>query len=143
VAVTKLVVDLGGDPETSTLRARHAHALGDRSLSIAYWLPEANGYVDERGNRVELSGASSGKAVTVVEHAGERIAALVHDAAVLDDPGLVDSVALAATIALSNVRLQADMRRRVTDLENSRRRVLEAGDTQRRRIQQLQVRAGQ
>jgi hypothetical protein len=58
----------------------------------------------------------------VVEHAGERIAALVHDAAVLDDPGLIDSVALAATIALSNVQLQADMRRRVTDLENSRRR---------------------
>jgi hypothetical protein len=49
---------------------------------------------------------------------------------------------LAATIALSNVRLQADVRRRVADLENSRRRVLEAGDTQRRRIQQLQVRAG-
>jgi signal transduction histidine kinase len=143
-AVTKLVVDLGGDSETGTLRARLAHALGDRSLSIAYWLPEASGYVDERGKHVELPAAGSGKAVTVVEHAGERIAALVHDAAVLDDPGLVDSVAAAARISLSNVRLQADVRRRVAELENSRRRFLEAGDAQRRRIQQqLQVRAGQ
>ena len=142
-AVTKLVVDLGGDSETGTLRARLAHALGDRSLSIAYWLPEASGYVDERGNHVELPAAGSGKAVTMVEHEGERIAALVHDAAVLHDPGLVDSVALAARIALTNVRLQADVRRRVAELDGSRRRVLEAGDAQRRRIQQqLQGSAG-
>src|SRR5262249_57021059 len=93
-AVTKLVVDLGGDSQTGTLPARLARALGDRSLTIAYWLPEAKGYVDERGNRIELPATGSGKAVTVVEHEGERIAALVHDTAVLDDPGLVDSVAL-------------------------------------------------
>jgi signal transduction histidine kinase len=143
-AVTKLVIDLGGDSEAGTLRARLAHALGDRSLTIGYWLPEANGYVDERGNRVELPAPGSGKAVTAVEQDGERIAALVHDAAVLDDPGLVDSVALAARIALSNVRLQADVRRQVAELDASGRRILEVGDAQRRRLQgQLRVRAGQ
>jgi signal transduction histidine kinase len=142
-AVTKLVVDLGGDPETGTLRARLAHALGDRSLMIAYWLPDAGGYVDERGNQVELPQAGSGKAVTVVGHDGEQIAALVHDIAVLDDPGLVDSVARAARIALSNVRLRADVQRRVAELTASRRRIVEAGDTQRRRLQQqLQASAG-
>jgi signal transduction histidine kinase len=142
-AVTKLVVDLGGDSEASTLRARLAHALGDRSLAIGYWLPEANGYADERGNRVELPDARSGRAVTVVEHDGERVAALVHDAAVLGDPGLAESVAQAARIALSNVRLRADAQRRVTELAASRRRILEARDTQRRRLQQqLQASAG-
>ena len=142
-AVTKLVVDLGGDSEAGTLRARLAHALGDRSLMIAYWLPEAGGYVDERGNRVELPEAGSGRAVAVVGQDGEQIAALVHDVAVLDDPALVDSVAGAARIALSNVRLRADVQRRVTELAASRRRLLEAGDTQRRRLQeQLQASAG-
>jgi signal transduction histidine kinase len=142
-AVTKLVVDLGGDSEAGTLRARLAHALGDRSLAIGYWLPEANGYADERGNRVELPDAGSGRAVTVVEHDGERVAALVHDAAVLGDPGLAESVAQAARIALSNVRLRADVQRRVTELAGSRRRLLEARDTQRRRLQQqLQASAG-
>ena len=136
-AVTKLVVDLGGDSEAGSLRARLAHALGDRSLAIAYWLPEAGGYVDERGNAVGLPATGSGQAVTVVEHDGERIAALIHDVAVLDDPGLVDSVARAARIALSNVRLRAEVRRRVAELDASRRRVLEAGDAQRRRLQQL------
>jgi signal transduction histidine kinase len=142
-AVTKLVVDLGGDSEAGTLRARLAHALGDRSLAIGYWLPEANGYADERGNRVELPNAGSGRAVTMVEHDGERVAALVHDAALLGDPGLADSVAQAARIALSNVRLRADAQRRVTELAASRRRILEARDTQRRRLQQqLQASAG-
>lgn len=142
-AVTKLVVDLGGDSEADTLRARLAHALGDRSLAIAYWLPEVNGYADDRGNRVELPEAGSGKAVTVVGQDGEQIAALVHVVAVLDDPALVDSVAQAARIALSNVRLRADVQRRVAELAASRRRILEAGDTQRRRLQQqLQVSAG-
>jgi signal transduction histidine kinase len=142
-AVTKLVVDLGGDAEAGTLRARLAHALGDRSLVIGYWLPEAGGYIDEAGNAVGLPAAGSGRAVTVVEQDGERIAALVHDAAVLNDPGLADSVALATGIALSNARLQAEVQRRVAELEASRRRILQAGDAQRRRLrEQLQATAG-
>jgi len=142
-AVTKLVVDLGGDAEAGTLRARLAHALGDRSLVIGYWLPEAGGYVDEGGNLVGLPAAGSGRAVTLVEQDGERIAALVHDAAVLNDAGLADSVALTARIALSNARLQAEVRRRVAELEASRRRILQTGDAQRRRLrEQLQASAG-
>jgi signal transduction histidine kinase len=139
--VTRLVVDLGEGTGTGTLQARLAHALGDRSLAIAYWLPETSGYVDESGNPVVLPGAGSGKAVTVIEQQGERIAALVCDAAVLDDPGLMDAVASAARIALSNVRLRAKVRRQVAQLDASRRRILEAGDAQRRRLQQ-ELRAG-
>ncbi len=98
----------------------------------------------ERGNPVLLPGAGSGKAVTVIEQRGERIGALVHDAAVLDDPGLIDAVAWAAMLALSNVRLRAEVRRQVAELDASRRRILEAGDAQRRRLrQELQVGAGQ
>ncbi len=135
-AVTKLVVDLGETTGTGTLGNRLANALGDRSLQVAYWLPEANGYVDDRGDPFALPEPESGRAVTVLERHGERIAALVHDAAVLEDPALVDSVAAAAAIALSNVRLQADIRHQVVELAASRRRVLEAGDAQRRRLQQ-------
>ena len=143
-AVTKLVVDLGDDSDAGTLRARLAHALGDRSLVIGYWLPEANEYVDEQGMPFALPEAGSGRAVTVVEHDGERIAALVHDATVLDNPGLADSVAQAARMVLSTVRLRADVQRQVAELDASRRRMLEAGDAQRRRFQQrLQVSAGQ
>jgi signal transduction histidine kinase len=140
-AVTKLVVDLGGDSEAGTLRARLANALGDRSLVIGYWLPEAKGYVDERGNDVVLPEAGSGKAVIAIDHDGERIAALVHDATVLSDPGLADSVAQAAGIVLSNVRLQVQVQHQIAEVEASRRRILAAADAQRRRLQQ-QLEAG-
>jgi signal transduction histidine kinase len=140
-AVTKLVVDLGGDSEAGTLRARLANALGDRSLVIGYWLPEAKGYVDERGNDVVLPEAGSGKAVIAIDHDGERIAALVHDATVLNDPGLADSVAQAAGIVLSNVRLQVQVQHQIAEVEASRRRILAAADAQRRRLQQ-QLEAG-
>jgi signal transduction histidine kinase len=139
--VARLVVDLGEGSGTGTLQARLGHALGDRSLAIAYWLPETGGYVDESGNPVALPGAGSGKAVTVIEQRGERIAALVHDAAVLDDPGLIDAVAAAARMALANVRLRAEVQRQVAELDASRLRILQAGDAQRRRLQQ-ELRAG-
>jgi signal transduction histidine kinase len=142
--VTRLVVDLGEGTGTGTLQARLAQALGDRSLAVAYWLPETSGYVDESGNPMALPGAGSGKAVTVIEQRGERIAALVHDAAVLDDPALMDAVASAARIALANVQLRAKVRRQVAELDASRRRLLEAGDAQRRRLQhELRAGAGQ
>jgi DMSO/TMAO reductase YedYZ molybdopterin-dependent catalytic subunit len=80
----------------------------------------------------------------VVEHDGERIAALVHDATVLDDPGLAGWVAQAAIIALSNARLQAEALRRVGELDASRRRIPAAADAQRRHLRkQLQATAGQ
>jgi signal transduction histidine kinase len=135
-AVTKLVVDLGQPSQSGTLTARLARALGDPRLVLTYWVPQANGYFDEAGNPVVLPGPETGRAVTVIEHHGERIAALVHDAALLDEPGLVDGVAAAAAMAVSNVRLRADVRRQVAELEASRRRLVEARDAQRQDLQQ-------
>ena len=135
-AVTKLVVELGEPSETGTLRDRVAGALGDPSLLLAYWVPEVSAYVNERGDPVSLPEPSSDRAVTLIDQGGDRIAALVHDPAVLDDPALVDAVASAAGIAISNVRLQAEVRRRVAEVAASRRRIVEAGDAQRRRLQQ-------
>ena len=135
-AVTKLVVELGESSEAGTLRERVASALGDPSLLIAYWVPEASAYVDERGDPISLPEPLSGRAVTLIDQGGDRIAALVHDPAVLDDPALVDAVASAAGIAMSNVRLQAEVRRQLAEVAASRRRILRAGDAQRRRLQQ-------
>jgi signal transduction histidine kinase len=133
--VTGLVVDLGRVPEEGTLRQRLAAALGDRSLTIGYWLPDAAEYVDEAGRPLELPGRGSEREVTLLEGDGDRLAVLVHDAGVLEDRELMDSVAAAARIAVSNVRLQAQIRRQVENLEASRRRIVAAADTQRRRLE--------
>jgi signal transduction histidine kinase len=131
--VTGLVVDLG--TEGGTLRAKLAHALGDPSLVVGYRLTNASGFVDEAGRPVALPLAGSGRTVTPLVDQDEEVAVLVHDDALLTDRRLLESVAAAARIAVANVGLQADARARATELEESRRRIVEAGDAQRRRLE--------
>jgi signal transduction histidine kinase len=132
--VTGLVVDLGETTEAGTLRDRLADALGDRSLALGYRL-DTGVYVDDRGRELELPEEGGDRRVTTVTDGGEAVAALVHDAAVLASPDLIRSVAAAARIAVVNARLQAAVLRQVDELEASRRRIVEAGDAERRRLE--------
>jgi signal transduction histidine kinase len=142
--VTGLVVDLGTHAEAGTLRAKLARALGDPSLVVGYRLDGRAGFVDDAGRPVELPAAGSGRTATPLVDRGKAVAVLVHDEALLADPRLLDSVAAAARIAVANAALQAEARTRAGELETSRRRLVEAADTQRRRIEEeLQARAGQ
>jgi signal transduction histidine kinase len=133
--VTDFVVELG-EARSGTLREALARALGDPTLELGYWLPESGAYVDVAGHRLELPAAGSDRAVTRVERDGQAVAVLVHDPAVLDDPGLVEAVAAAARLAASNARLQAEVRAQVSELQESRRRLVRAGDEERRRLEQ-------
>ena len=139
--VTGLVVDLGQPAAADTLRDRLARALGDPSLEVGYWLPEQGQYVHASGRPIELPSAGAERVVTPIDQGGHHIAVLVHDAAVLDDPGLVSAVASATRLAVSNARLQAGVRERVAEVEASRRRIVEAADEQRRRLE-LELRQG-
>jgi signal transduction histidine kinase len=134
-AITGLVVDLGEPEGAGTLQAKLARAVGDPSLQVAYRLPDTDGYVDEAGRPVALPAAGASRTVTHLQEGGRQIGALVHDAAVLDDPDLVNAVAAAARVAVTNARLQAEVRARVSEVEASRRRIVEAGDAERRRLE--------
>jgi signal transduction histidine kinase len=134
-AVTGLVVDLGGLWEPLTLRDKLARALGDNSLAVGYWLDDERGYVDELGLPFALPDPGAHRAVRPIDSEGQRVAVLVHDEAVLDEPALVEAVAGAARIAVTNVRLQAQVRVRAEELAASRRRILEAADAERRRLE--------
>jgi signal transduction histidine kinase len=133
--VAGLVVDLGSLDETAPLRSRLAAALGDPSLEVGYRLAERDAYVDDSGRVLALPDARSSRAVTIVREGDERLVALVHDSAVLDDPQLLDSVAAAVRIAVANARLQAEVRSQLAEIEASRRRIVETGDAQRRRLE--------
>jgi signal transduction histidine kinase len=134
-AITGLVVDLGEPEGVGTLQAKLARAVGDPSLQVAYRLPDTDGYVDDAGRPVALPAAGATRTVTYLQESGQQIGALVHDAAVLDDPDLVSAVAAAAGVAVTNARLQAEVRARVSEVEASRRRIVEAGDAERRRLE--------
>jgi signal transduction histidine kinase len=133
-AVTGLVVDLG---QSSPLRRRLARALGDPTLTVGFWLPTQQGYVDEAGQpvpvpRKPLEDATDGRVFTFLEVGGERVGVLIHDASVLADRALVADVAAAAQLAVANIGLREEVRARAAEVTASRRRLLESADVARR-----------
>jgi signal transduction histidine kinase len=137
-AVAGLVVELGapGAPGAAVdLRGALSRALGDPSLALAYWYPAQSRYVDSDGRPVELPEPGAARGSTVIERDGRPVAALIHDPALEYNSGLVDSVCAAAGLTLDNERLQAELRARLVDLQASRARLVEATDTERRRIE--------
>jgi signal transduction histidine kinase len=134
IAVGDLVVELGQAPTPEQLRDGLGRAIHDPSLAIAYFLKDGR-WVDVDGRDTELPLPSSGRSATLVRRAGSPVAALIHDASVADDEGLVEAVAAAAGLALENERLHAELRARLEDLAESRARIVETGDAERRRLE--------
>jgi signal transduction histidine kinase len=140
IAVTDLVVELAAD-RTWSVEASLGRALGDRTLQVGYWVPEHGGYVDAAGRPINLPSPNSGRAVTPVEWEGARIAILIHDPAAAAGAGFGESVSVAAALAAVNARLQAQVRDQVAQVQASRRRLVEAGADERRRLER-RMRAG-
>jgi signal transduction histidine kinase len=84
---------------------------------------------------VPLPDPQSGRAWTAVDYAGNRVAAIIHDASLEASPELVQAAAAAASLALNNERLKADLRARVEELRASRVRIVEASNTARRKLE--------
>jgi signal transduction histidine kinase len=125
-AISALFERLGGVGARDAL----AEALGDDTLTLAYWLPEQRRYVDANGQTVVLEGA-----VTEIERDGAPVAAIVHDPVLLEDRELVRTAGAAAALALENERLAAEVRARYEELQASSARLVAAGDAARRRIE--------
>ena len=132
--VSDLVVELSRMPGPGRLRDALARALDDPSLELAYWLPESQIYVGIDGQPVDVEGGE-GRMVSVLERRGRRVAAMVHDPALGENPQLLDAVSAAAGLALENERLQADLRAQLEELRESRARIVAAGDNARRRLE--------
>jgi signal transduction histidine kinase len=133
--VAGLVVELGQPSASSDLRDALARALGDPSLQLAFWFPPERHYVDGDGTPVKLPDAGSGRDSTFVERDGQPVAVLLHDPVLEHNSELVQSVCAAASLALENERLQAELRARLVELQASRARLVEATDAERRRIE--------
>lgn len=133
-AVGELVLELSANTAPANLRDALARALHDPSLELAYWLPEFEMYADRSGHRVELL-HEPGRTTAVVDRGGKPVAALFHDASLQLEPALLDAVVAAAGIALENARLESELRARVEELRRSRARIVEAAQTERRRLE--------
>jgi signal transduction histidine kinase len=116
-----------------------ATALSDPTLELLYHDQDdaRGGWRDVRGRRVEWSPAlGHGRALTVVGgEDGVRSVAMIHDAALCDDEELLAGVNSMVLSAWRHERLLFDLSNAMADLESSRRRIAEAADIERARIE--------
>ena len=134
-AVADLVVELGETPAPARLRDALANALGDPDLTVAYWSAADRAYLVADGTLMAEPTEASGRAVTYLERDGQPIAAIQHDAVLLNDPGLVASVASAMRLSVENERLQAEVEAQLGEVRESRARIVAAGDAERKRVE--------
>jgi signal transduction histidine kinase len=134
-AVGDLFVELRRDPGLAELEQALARALGDPSVALVYWLPEFGSYADSDGRAVTLPGPTETRAVTHIERDGSRVAALLHDPTLEEEPELLGSVAAALSLSLENTQLHIELRARLEELRGSRARILESAQRERRRLE--------
>ena len=134
LGVSDLIVELSRGVEPGRLRDAIARALRDPSLQLGFWIRDPDEYVDVEGQAVSVIPGPD-RAVTILERHGRRVAALVHDPALNEDPALLDAVSSAAGLALENERLLAELRARLDEVRDSRTRLVEASVTERRRLE--------
>ena len=133
--IADLVVELGQTPTPARLRDALSNALGDPSLQVAYWAPIQDRFVAATGEPMDLPDEGTGQAVTMLERNGVPETAIIHDAILLEEPGLVASVASAMRLAVENDRLTAEVEAQLTEVRASRARIVAAGDAERQRIE--------
>jgi signal transduction histidine kinase len=132
-AVGTAIVDLAPGSSPAQLRDALAIAIGDSTLQLAFRLPEGAGYADTHGQHLDLADLASGRAVTPLTETEDAV--LIHDKALEHEPQLVRLTASAASLALEHSRLQAEVQAQLEQVRASRARIVEAGDSERRRLE--------
>ena len=135
-ALERLSAALRAKPDLPGLRRAFAEAFEDPSLELAFaTTPAAEGWVDAAGRPLTLPEPGSGRRVSPLVGRGAPPAAIVHDAALSDDPALLRAGLAMAGVVLENRRLEADAAAAMREVQASRARIAAGAERERRRIE--------
>jgi signal transduction histidine kinase len=135
--LARLGVALRASDDRADIRDALATALRDSTVQVLFRDTGSAGWRDARGRAVGgPAEVAPDRAVTTLGvDDGRPVAALVHDVALLDDRELLDGVGGMVLAGWRHELLTADLGRAMADLEESRRRIAEAADVERSRIE--------
>ncbi len=80
-----------------------AKRLGDPGLRVGFWSPAAMAYLDRDGLILDLDRLDVARTVKLLDRNGKPDVAIVCDAALAEDPGLLDQVAAVVRLAVANI----------------------------------------
>ena len=127
-ALQKLVERLASRPTPQHWRGTIAAALDDPSLRLGFYDPDTKRFLKSDGAVLRPPRPGSGRTWVPVDRDARPVAAMVIDETLAEDPGLVQAAASATLLAVENGHLEGE-------LVASRKRILEAGHAERRRIE--------
>ena len=140
-SVRRLLGDVSESPTQAEAQAGLRAVLEDPTLELLFWVAADEAYVAVDGSQPDLTARQNGRAVTILPHSDQPVGALVHDPRLVDVPAFHDIVA-AASLAIRKDRLAEELharidelRRREEEVRESRRRLVEAGDAARQRLE--------
>ena len=133
----RLVSELSTAARPGRLREELAAITHDESLDLVF--PLGDRVVDTMGRMTPdpraVDGDRTRRVTVAMGRDGGEVALLTHRPGLLDDSGFRDAVARAAGLALEHERLQAELASRVSDLRESRARLVASSDSERRRLE--------
>jgi signal transduction histidine kinase len=132
-AVARLTVHLDESRTPGHLRDVLAKSLADPSIELAYPLP-GDRLVDAQLRPVAPP-ADGDQTATPMRLKGQTVAVLIHRADLRDDAALLGEVLAAAALAIHHERLQTEVLIHLRDLRAARKRIVAAGDAERRRLE--------
>ena len=119
--VAQLLLDVRETASLEEAQDGLRRALNDAGVMLAAWVEERHGYIDPDGKAFEVPRDDVDRIATMIaSEADEPVAVIVHDRALLEEPELLEAVAVAARLALHRNRLQAELRARLDELQRER-----------------------
>ncbi len=134
-AIAPLALELDRGVDSAGLERALQHALGDPSLRLLIRDREQVAWRDSSGTRVDAPVETPGRAVTQLDRDGVPLAAMIHDEALREDPGLVAAATSVLRLAVENERLAADLRKQLDEVRASRARLVDTAQAERTRIE--------
>lgn len=127
-ALQRLVSGRRRHPRAEELRDVMADALDDPSITVGYWHEPQQQWVDTALRRIEMPAPQSGRAVHIIhDDQGRRVAVMLHDPVLLEEPLLLDAVASSMLEALASQQAEAALaearEQSATAIETERRRL--------------------
>jgi signal transduction histidine kinase len=132
--VAELGATLDAEEGRPALRAALRGALGDPHLDLLFRVSDPERYVDRDGAAVEPPPPGADRRLVEVRVGERLVGAIVYDANLIADRGLVEDAARVTALAIDNERLTAELYAGRERLRVSRARLIEATDAERRRI---------
>ena len=131
----RLVIESLGRPSLGELEGMLQAPLGDPGLRLAFRRPDGDGRVDADGEAVALPDLVSGRVLTEVERDGQAATAIIHDAQLAEEPELLRAAGAVALLAQENAQLEAAWSSSLRELGESRRRIVAASESERRKLE--------